>query len=71
MLSQQGVASFERIRRCGIIEVDGGRVSLRVDFEVSKAEARPSGSLFLLPDDSVDIEFSVIMMAYMPPCSLT
>lgn len=34
-----------------------GSVSVGVGFEVSKAQARPSGSLFLLPAD-LDIELS-------------
>lgn len=70
MLSQQGMALFERCRKCGIVEVDGGNVSPRVGLEVSKAEARPSGSVFLLPVD-LDIELSVILSAYMPPCFLS
>ena len=45
MLRHQGVELFEniiQIRRCGL---DGGRVSLRLGFEVSKAQARPSLSI--------------------------
>jgi hypothetical protein len=41
MLSHQGVALFERIRRIGRCDFVGGIVSLRVGFEVSKAHAKP------------------------------
>lgn len=60
MLNHQGVVVL-RIRRYGLVRIDvtffGGNVPLRVGFGVSKAQARPSGSLFLLPVDP-DIELS-------------
>ena len=40
------------IRRGGLV---GGSVSLEVDFEVSKAQARPSGSLSLPVDPGVEL----------------
>jgi len=43
MFGHHGVALFERVRRCGLV---GGNVSLGVSFGVSKAQSRPSGSLF-------------------------
>lgn len=46
MLSHQGVALFQSIRRCGLV---GGAVLLGVDFKVSKAQTWPSGSLFRHP----------------------
>ena len=46
MFCHQGVALTIRVRRCGLEGVGmafvGGRVSLKVDFEVSKVHARPS-----------------------------
>lgn len=42
MLSHQGVALFQSIRRCGLV---GGTVLLGLDFKVSKAQTWPSGSL--------------------------
>jgi hypothetical protein len=54
MFGHRRVAVFESIRRSGL---DGGSVFLEVDFEVSKAQARPSVSLFLLPTDP-DVELS-------------
>jgi hypothetical protein len=53
LLSHQGVALFKRIRRmrrCGLV---GGSWSLRVDFEVSKAHARPRLSFSPLTDQDV------------------
>lgn len=60
---------LRRIRRCRLVGRDvafRGSMSLRVGFEVSEAQARPSGSLslFLLPVD-LDIEFSASSPA---PC---
>lgn len=52
MLSHQRVALFEKMR-FGL----GGTVSLVEGFEVSKTQARPSGSLLLLPMDP-EIELS-------------
>ena len=45
MLSHWGVALFERIRRVRRRGLVGGSVSLRVNFDVSKAHARPRFSL--------------------------
>ena len=56
MLSHQGVALFEkikRIRRCGLV---GGSVSLGVGFEISKAHAKPRVSLLM--DLSVALSYS-------------
>jgi hypothetical protein len=48
--------------------VVGGSVSLEVGFEVSKVQARPISSLFLLPVD-LDVEFSAPGPApYLPMC---
>lgn len=52
-LNALGVALFDRIRRGGFA---GGNASLEVGFGGSKAQVRPSGSLFLLPVD-LDVEF--------------
>lgn len=41
MVGHQGVALFERIWRCAL-----EKVSLEVGFEVSRAQGRPSVSLF-------------------------
>ena len=41
-------------RQCGLVE---GSMSLGVGFEVSNAQARPSVTLFLLPEDP-DVELS-------------
>jgi hypothetical protein len=47
---------LRRIRRYSLVGVGvaslGGSVSLEVGFEVSEAQARPSGSIFLLPADA-------------------
>lgn len=54
MVSHQGVALLEREQEKSLVEVGGlarGSVSLRVDFEVSKAQSRPSVSPFLLSVD--------------------
>jgi hypothetical protein len=55
------MALFERIRTCGFV---GGSVSLRMDFEVSDAQAKPRVILFLLPANP-DIELSAPSLA---PC---
>ena len=52
------------IRRCGLVE---GSVSLGVDFGISKAQASPNGSFFLLPLNP-DAEFSAASPA---PCVTT
>lgn len=61
MFGHQGVALLERewkvclcLNRCGF---GVGSVSLEVGFEASEAQARPSGSLFLLSRD-LDVELS-------------
>ena len=49
-----GVALLARIKRCGLSGVGVallGLVPLELDFEVSKANARPSISLFPMPVD--------------------
>lgn len=46
MLCYKGVAQFEMIMGCSIVE---GSMSLEVGFEVSKVHAKPGVSLFLLP----------------------
>jgi hypothetical protein len=48
MLGHQGVALFERMRRCGLA---GGSVLLGIGSEVSIALARLNVILFLLPVD--------------------
>lgn len=48
------MALFERIRGYGLVE---GSMSLRMGFEVSKAQARLDGSLFLLSKDP-DVKLS-------------
>lgn len=52
MLGHQGMALFERIRRCGLVRIGlvGGSMSLEVLFEVSRAQVRSSSS-FLLSSD--------------------
>ena len=55
------MALFRRIRRCGLV---GGTMTLGVGFELSKAYARPSGSVFLLPVDS-DVDLTTASPA---PC---
>ena len=63
MLSHQEVALLEKDWGCGLV---GGSMSLRVGFEVSKAQASPrvSLSLFQLPVD-LDIELTAI---FLTPC---
>jgi hypothetical protein len=54
MVGYQRLTLFERIRGYGIV---GGGVSLAMDFEISRVQAKPSNSLFLLPV-MLDVELS-------------
>lgn len=54
MLSHQRVVLFERIRGCapvGEVVALLGEVFTVVDFEISEAQVRSSGSVFLLSED--------------------
>ena len=69
MLGHQGVALPQKAKdvwpcwnKCGLV---GGSMPLGLGFEVSKAQARPSGSLFLLSMDP-DAELSAGSLA--PAC---
>jgi hypothetical protein len=67
MLSHEGMALFKRIRKHSLV---GRSMLLRVSFEVSEAQARLDGSLFLLPTKP-DIKLSAASSApfgCMPPC---
>jgi len=57
------VALFEKIRRRGLV---GGSESVELNFEVSKAQARPHGSDFLLLVDP-KVELSGTSQA-LPAC---
>lgn len=66
MVSHQGVALLEKEQEKSLVEVGGlarGSVSLGVDFEVSKAQSRPSVSPFLL---SVDPSAAPCLSAMLP-----
>ena len=57
---------IRRFRRCGLV---GGSVSLGMDFEVSKAYARPS--LCLSPDQDVALGYyssTCLHTTMLPPC---
>jgi hypothetical protein len=63
MFGHQGMALFEMIRGCGLV---GGSVSLEVNFEILRTQARPSASLFLSSD--LGIELSATSPAAMFTC---
>ena len=71
MLGYSGVVLLEKEEvwsywsGCGLVR---GRMSLRWALGVSKAQVRPSDSLFLLPLDP-EIELSATMPASMPTFS--
>lgn len=54
MLGQQGAALFDRLRPYSLV---GRSKPLGVGFETPRAQARLSGSLFLVPENP-DIELS-------------
>lgn len=62
-MNAQGLALFERIRRCGLA---GGSVSPGVGFEVLKTQAM---SPFLLPADP-DVELLAASLASMFPTTM-
>ena len=67
MLSNEVMALLKRIRRYGLVAQS---VSLGMDFEVLKAQARSSGLVFLMPSN-LNIKVSAAFCAYMLSCSLS
>ena len=72
MLSHKGVALFESIRRTRRCVLVRGSVLLGVDFEVSKAHAKPSVSLSACSSDqNITLSYcSSTMCAAMLPVML-
>lgn len=66
MLTHQGVALFEKIRKCGLV---GRSLSLAEGFVASKAYAKLSVSLFQLPGD-LDVKLSSASPATCVPACL-
>ena len=59
------MALFEKFKGCGSVREN---VSLKVDFDVSKAYTKPKVSFFLCPAD-LDVELSTTSLATcMPAC---